>query len=97
VFPGERADCISYNRVRNLWDLIRRDAGCLDVTLHDLRRSFLTYAEGEGIMTLEQAAEAAGHANSNITKRHYLHPTMGQRLRREQALADVLEGLKEIA
>jgi integrase len=90
VFPGERAECISYNRVRDLWDLIRREARCPHVNLHDLRRSFLTYGEGEGIMTVEQAAEAAGHSNSNTTKLHYLHSLMSQRLRREQAVADVV-------
>ena len=52
---------------RACWDLIRTKAGCSDLTLHDLRRTFASEALRSG-MSLSQIGELLGHASAQTTK-----------------------------
>jgi integrase len=50
-----------------VWQQVRKDAGCQDLRLHDLRRSFASAALSAGL-TLAQVGELLGHRNSQTTK-----------------------------
>lgn len=50
-----------------VWQAVREEAGCPDLRLHDLRRSFASAALSAGI-TLGQVGELLGHRNSQTTK-----------------------------
>lgn len=50
-----------------LWQKVRDLAGCPDLRLHDLRRSFASAALSAGL-TLAQVGELLGHRNSQTTK-----------------------------
>lgn len=51
-----------------LWQRkIRREAGCPDLRIHDLRHTFATYATERGF-TLAQIGEALGHSSLQTTK-----------------------------
>lgn len=52
-----------------LWQRIRRDAGCPDLRLQDLRRSFASVALSIGY-NLSQIGELLGHTNAATTKRY---------------------------
>ena len=51
---------------RSLWELVRKEAGCPDLRLHDLRRTFASTALGLGY-TLAQIGELLGHASPATT------------------------------
>lgn len=50
-----------------VWQEVRAEAGCPDLRLHDLRRSFASAALSAGL-TLAQVGELLGHRNSQTTK-----------------------------
>lgn len=50
-----------------IWQQVRKTAGCEDLRLHDLRRSFASAALSAGL-TLAQVGELLGHRNSQTTK-----------------------------
>lgn len=52
-----------------LWYKVRKEAGCPDLRLHDLRHSFASVALAQGL-TLEQIGELLGHASTQTTKRY---------------------------
>lgn len=52
-----------------LWYKVRKEAGCPDLRLHDLRHSFASAALAQGL-TLEQIGELLGHASTQTTKRY---------------------------
>lgn len=52
-----------------LWEKIRREAGCPDLHLHDLRHSFASLALGAGF-SLPQVGELLGHKSAETTKRY---------------------------
>ena len=52
---------------RALWVKIREEAGCPDLRMHDLRRSFASAALSAGY-TLAQVGELLGHASPQTTK-----------------------------
>lgn len=52
-----------------LWTRIRRDAGCPDLRLHDLRHSFASAALAAGL-SLSQIGELLGHKSTQTTKRY---------------------------
>lgn len=54
-----------------IWEKIRRQAGCPDLRLHDLRHSFASAAIAAGL-TLAQIGELLGH-NSTQTTARYAH------------------------
>lgn len=54
---------------KKLWDAVRREAGCPDLRMHDLRHSFASVALAAGY-TLDQIGELLGHASSSTTKRY---------------------------
>lgn len=51
----------------NTWKMVRTKAGCPDLRLHDLRRSFASVALSMGL-TLSQIGELLGHASAQTTK-----------------------------
>lgn len=82
---------------KKLWHDVRREAGCPDLRLHDLRHSFASAALSAGL-TLAQIGELLGHRNSQTTMRYaHLMEDMGttaveataavisERLKREDA------------
>lgn len=54
---------------KHLWDRIRKEAGCLDLRLYDLRHTFASAALRAGY-SLEQIGELLGHKNTQTTKRY---------------------------
>lgn len=52
-----------------LWYKVRKEAGCPDLRMHDLRHSFASAALAQGL-TLEQIGELLGHASTQTTKRY---------------------------
>lgn len=54
---------------KRLWDLVRQEAGCPDLRMHDLRHSFASLALGAGY-TLYQIGELLGHKSEGTTKRY---------------------------
>lgn len=50
-----------------IWEQVRTEAGCPDLRIHDLRRSFASAALSAGL-TLAQVGELLGHRNSQTTK-----------------------------
>lgn len=54
---------------KKLWERIRRDAGCPDLRLHDLRHSFASAALSAGL-SLSQIGELLGHKSTQTTKRY---------------------------
>ena len=64
---GETLTCIV--SPKKLWDRIRRDAGCPDLRLHDLRHSFASAALSAGL-SLAQIGELLGHKSTQTTKRY---------------------------
>jgi len=53
---------------KKLWDRLRSEAGCLDLTMHDLRRTFASVALSTGQVTLEQVMQMLGHTSAQTTK-----------------------------
>lgn len=52
-----------------LWDRVRREAGCPDLRMHDLRHSFASAALAAGL-SLSQIGELLGHKSTQTTKRY---------------------------
>lgn len=52
---------------RNVWIKIREKAGCPDLRIHDLRRSFASAALSDGV-PLGQVGELLGHRSAQTTK-----------------------------
>lgn len=50
-----------------IWQQVRKAAGCPDLRLHDLRRSFASAALSAGV-SLAQVGELLGHRNTQTTK-----------------------------
>ena len=54
---------------KKLWERVRRDAGCPDLRMHDLRHSFASAALAAGL-SLSQIGELLGHKSTQTTKRY---------------------------
>jgi len=52
---------------KKLWERIRIEAGCPDLRMHDLRRSFASVALKAGL-SLDQIGEMLGHSSTQTTK-----------------------------
>ena len=52
-----------------IWRQVREEAGCPDLRLHDLRRSFASAALSAGV-SLSQIGELLGHRNAQTTRRY---------------------------
>ena len=53
---------------QKFWNRVRKEVGCLDLTLHDLRRTFASVALSTGKLTLEQVMQMLGHSSAQTTK-----------------------------
>ena len=58
------------NNLGRMWARIVQEAKVLDVTIHDLRRTFVTRLVREGV-PMPTVQKLAGHANVNTTLRYY--------------------------
>ena len=56
--------------LRRKWEKARRDAGLLDVTMHDLRRTHSTHAAAAGV-DLNTLAGRIGHTDLSMLQKHY--------------------------
>lgn len=65
--PRTGATLTGIGSPQKLWRRIRRDAGCPDLRLQDLRRSFASVALSLGY-SLEQIGELLGHVSTQTTK-----------------------------
>jgi integrase len=54
---------------RKMWEAVRKEAGCPDLRLHDLRHSFASAALGAGY-TLAQIGQLLGHSSTQTTQRY---------------------------
>tara|TARA_Y100001938_G_C8072952_1_gene424263 strand:+ start:1103 stop:1423 length:321 start_codon:yes stop_codon:yes gene_type:complete len=69
---GEQVSLIGINRPRGLWYSIRKEAGCPDLRLHDLRHSFASYAFKSKKVSGEEVGNLLGHKSMQTTMR-YMH------------------------
>lgn len=76
------AKIIPLSRPEYVWELIRREAGCPDLRIHDLRHTFGTYALEQGY-NLDQIGEALEHSNPATTK---IYAEMRMKTRDKMAL-----------
>lgn len=78
---------------RALWRKIRTEAGCPDLRMYDLRRTFASAALRAGY-TLDQIGELLGHTSGTTSKRY---AWMMEEIREEAAgkTAKVIEGMME--
>lgn len=53
---------------QKLWNRLRKEAQCPDLTMHDLRRTFASVALSTGRLTLEQVMQMLGHTSAQTTK-----------------------------
>ncbi|MCH7814060.1 MAG: site-specific integrase [Planctomycetes bacterium] len=58
------------NNINRAWSRIRKTAGVSDVTIHDLRRTYVTRLVRAGV-PLPTVQKLAGHANMATTMRYY--------------------------
>lgn len=80
---------------KKLWERIRRDAGCPDLRLHDLRHSFASAALSAGL-SLSQIGELLGHKSTQTTKR-YAHLVEDVATAAATAAADrIMAGMKKV-
>ena len=87
IFKGKRP--------REVWDAVRTEAGCPDLRLHDLRRTFASQALSMG-MTLDQIGELFGHASTQTTAGYaWMVPTTAQQA--VEGVAAQLETLMRVA
>lgn len=70
LFPSPRKLGQHMTEPKAAWEEIRRLAGLDDVTMHDLRAVFGTTAEES--MRIEEVAAQLGHADPEITRKHYI-------------------------
>lgn len=56
-------------RYRSFWDCLRRDAGCSDLWLRDLRRTFATVGLSAGV-GIDAIGELLNHRDASTTKRY---------------------------
>lgn len=73
-----------------LWQRVRREAGCPDLRLHDLRHSFASAALAAGL-SLAQIGELLGHKSEQTTKR-YAHLVKEVGIASATAAADQIMG-----
>lgn len=67
--PKDRDTITGIRSPRKFWERIRKEAGCPDLRLHDLRHSFASAALKAGL-TLAEIGELLGHASTQTTKRY---------------------------
>jgi integrase len=53
-----------------MWKKFKEEFDLGDLRIHDLRRSYATYAKSAGI-GLAHISDLLGHSNSRTTERHY--------------------------
>ena len=75
-------------RPDDFWRSVRKEAGCEDLRLHDLRHSFASAALSAGL-SLSQIGELLGHASTQTTKR-YAHLVEEVATASAAATADVI-------
>lgn len=77
VFPGVD--------LRRTWEKIREAAGCADVTIHDLRRTYASRLIASGKVELADVAKALGQKTLRVTAFTYTPLTKA----RQRAIADI--------
>jgi len=97
VFPGERARHIKPDRIWSLFKEIREELGLGDVRPHDLRRTYATFAQYEADVAVEDVSKTLGHANTNVTKLHYIHALDRQQAKIDHSVEGMLADIFEAA
>jgi integrase len=69
VLPRTGPTILSIKSPRNLWETLRKEVGCNDLRVYDLRHSFASVALSAGY-TLPQIGELLGHSNPTTTARY---------------------------
>jgi integrase len=70
LFPMGNDPSRHLQRPDEFWWRLRERAGLSDVTIHDLRRSFINMSRYAGV-TLDDASVVIGHADVKVTRDHY--------------------------
>ena len=68
LLPRGNATLTGVSDPKKLWARIRKQAGCPDLTQHDLRRTFASVALSTGQVSLEQVMQMLGHTSAQTTK-----------------------------
>ncbi len=55
------------SRIRTFWDMVKQEAGCKDLRLRDLRRTFASLALSSG-QTMDKIGELLNHKSAQTTK-----------------------------
>jgi integrase len=86
--PKTSGTITGIKRPKKLWERIRKEAGCPDLRLHDLRHSFASAALSAGL-SLAQIGELLGHKSTQTTAR-YAHLVEEVGVAAATATADVI-------
>lgn len=84
VFPSPRKHGESMRDPKLHWNRVRREAGCRDLRVHDLRHSVATWLAESG-QPAQVIQQALGHADVEMAL-HYFHTG-------DQQVREALEGL----
>jgi integrase len=91
MMPETRGTLTGIKSPRWLWEKIRKECGCEDLRLYDLRRTFASAALRAGY-SLDQIGELLGHTSGTTTKR-YAWLMDESRAEAATATSDVLDGM----
>lgn len=89
--PKKRKTLTGITTARSFWQTLRKEAGCPDLRIHDLRHTFASAALKAGL-SLAQIGELLGHRSTQTTKR-YAHLMEEAAHASVAKTADVLENM----
>ena len=81
--------------LRRKWEKARRDAGLLDVTMHDLRRTHSTHAAAAGV-DLNTLAGRIGHTDLSMLQKHYAAIVGSASAEAADTIQQVFDGITKV-
>lgn len=90
LFARSTAPELHITSVDEVWCDVRKEAGLPHVNIHDLRRSWITFAIDDLKISLETVSKAVGHSSPEVTRIHYNKIARKTKLK---ANHDIAEGL----
>ena len=86
---GENGCCVEPRTLRNRFQRVLAACGLPTINFHALRHSFATSCVENG-MDIKSLSELLGHANVQIALNTYVHPSMEQKRRQLEQVANIL-------
>jgi integrase len=94
LFPSPYSANEHLKRPDEFWWELRRRAGVGDVTIHDLRRSFISMSRVAGV-SLDDASVVIGHRDVKVTRDHYYSLDEEERAEAAAKIAEAIASLAE--